>query len=111
MKPLKSRKVGEAWVVELEGSVDAQSAPELKAAMQVHAGNGGAKLVVNLQGVEYMDSSGLGMLLSTLKRVRYEGGDVRIFGVRGQVEELFKLTRMDRIFDIRDDEADALTGI
>lgn len=57
-------------------------------------------LVLNLSGLEYVDSSGLGVLISIHKRCLQKGGKMVISGLRGMVDDLFKLTRLDLVFNI-----------
>ena len=57
-------------------------------------------LVLNLSGLEYVDSSGLGVLISIHKRCLQKGGKMVVSGLRGMVDDLFKLTRLDLVFNI-----------
>lgn len=67
-------------------------------------------VILDLSALKFMDSTGLGVLVSTLKILKGER-DLVIFGIKGMVLELFKLTRMDRIFIIADSLEDALSKI
>lgn len=58
------------------------------------------KIAVDLSGVRFMDSSGLGSLLSCLRLVASHDGDLKLFGMRDNVRALFELVRMHRIFEI-----------
>jgi anti-sigma B factor antagonist len=57
-------------------------------------------LTLDLAGLDYVDSSGLGVLISIHKRCLQKGGKMTITGLRGMVEELFKLTRLDLVFNV-----------
>lgn len=57
-------------------------------------------LTLDLSGLDYVDSSGLGVLISIHKRCLQKGGKMTITGLRGMVEELFKLTRLDLVFNV-----------
>jgi anti-anti-sigma factor len=57
-------------------------------------------LLINLKNVEQMDSSGLGCLVSSLRKIREVGGEMALCSVSGQVTELFELTNVNRIFKI-----------
>lgn len=57
-------------------------------------------LTIDLSGLEYVDSSGLGVLISIHKRCLQKGGKMVITGLRGMVEELFRLTRLDLVFNV-----------
>ncbi|MBK4735399.1 STAS domain-containing protein [Noviherbaspirillum pedocola] len=87
----------------LDGSV----APAFKGAMQELIGRGEKRLVLDLEGVDFMDSSGLGAMVSVLKALGGTGA-LAVCNVRGGVLSLFKLTRMDKVFAIADTREDAL---
>jgi len=61
---------------------------------------GAVNLTFDLSGLTYIDSSGLGVLISLHKRCLQKGGRMVITGLRGMVEELFKLTRLDLVFNV-----------
>ncbi|GDX41239.1 anti-sigma factor antagonist [Armatimonadota bacterium] len=67
----------------------------------------GGKFVIDLQSLTFMDSSGVGALLSCLRQVNEQGGDVRLCGVQKPVKVLFQLIRMSRVFDICDSVKEA----
>jgi anti-sigma B factor antagonist len=75
--------------------------------MAVLINQGTNQVVMDLSAVKFMDSTGLGSLVSVLKLL---GGkrDLILCGVKGMLQDLFKLTRMDRVFVIVDTEADAV---
>lgn len=84
-------------VIRPEGRLNMSVAPDLRDQLHglVEAGN--TKVVVDLSGVEAIDSSGLGALISGLKAARQEGGDLRIAGAGDQVTSVLELTNLDRI--------------
>jgi anti-sigma B factor antagonist len=59
--------------------------------------DGRARIVVDLSGTEFIDSSGLGALVSCLKKARQAGGDLRIAGPTQQAQTVFRLTNLDRV--------------
>jgi anti-sigma B factor antagonist len=59
-----------------------------------------SNMTLDLSGLDYIDSSGLGMLISIHKRCLQQGGRMTISGLRGMVEELFTLTRLDLVFNV-----------
>jgi len=73
------------------------NAPRLTAVVDQLIASGGPRIVVDLSGTEFIDSSGLGALVSSLKKARQAGGDLRIAGLAPQVQAVFKLTNLDRI--------------
>jgi anti-sigma B factor antagonist len=66
------------------------------------------KILLNLSGLEQLDSSGIGQLVSALTSARKQGADVRLLNPVGPVRQVLKMTKLDSIFDIRFDEALAL---
>lgn len=69
---------------------------------------GHRRVVMDLSPVGFMDSAGLGAMLSAFKAVRAEGGQFKIFGLSKEVKALFELVRMHRLFEIYDDKESAL---
>lgn len=90
--------------------LDASVAPAFKAQVVDLVGAGERRLVVDLAGVDFLDSSGLGALVSILKALGTQG-TMAVCGARGGVLSLFKLTRMDKVFAIDDDRQAALARL
>jgi len=82
-------------------NLDASNAASYKKAFG-QARDKNLKIVVDLSAVEFVDSSGLGALLSCLRDLHTDGGDMKLFGVQKPVRVLFELVRMHRVFDIHD---------
>jgi len=95
-------------VVELEGRFDATSSEETKAGFRELIDEGHVNVVVNLSGITFMDSSGLGVLVSSLRYAVVQGGDVRLAEVPEYCRSIFELTRLTRVFDINESEQEAL---
>ena len=85
-----------------ETRLDASIAPEFKAAMEEIISSGNNQLIIDISQLSFMDSSSLGAMVSVLKKISATGKMV-VFGASGTVLELFKLTRMDRIFTLTND--------
>jgi len=85
-----------------ETRLDASVAPEFKAAMEDIISSGNNQLILDISQLSFMDSSSLGAMVAVLKQIGGTGKMV-ILGASGTVLELFKLTRMDRIFTLTDD--------
>jgi anti-sigma B factor antagonist len=90
-----------------EPRIDAVRAPVLKQMLLTACEAGETRIAIDLNFVEFMDSSGLGALVSVLKSIGARG-DLVLFGVKGLVGDLFKMTRMNRVFVIADDELSAI---
>ncbi|HOW97183.1 MAG TPA: STAS domain-containing protein [Kiritimatiellia bacterium] len=94
-------RMGQAWVIEVGGRVDAAGAALLEAHCQQGLGRGETRLVVDLAGVDFMASAGLRALLSLAKKVKPKGKLV-ISGARGPVKEIFDLAGFTTILPICD---------
>jgi anti-sigma B factor antagonist len=68
-------------------------------------------LFVDLSGVVYIDSSGLATLIEAMQRVQAYGGHLGLFGIRGNVENIFHIARLDQVFRIFPDKATALNAL
>ena len=68
----------------------------------------GDKVVIDLSSVRFVDSSGLGAMLSCLRQMTAKGGDLKLSGMSKQVRATFELVRMHRIFDIFDTSEEAM---
>ena len=93
-------KVGDVAVVEIPvDELDASNTGELKhdIAPVLEANT---KLVIDLSRLRFVDSSGLGAMLSCLRQLTAKGGDLKLSGMQKQVRAVFELVRMHRIFDI-----------
>ncbi len=84
-------------VIPKEPRIDASMAKTFKEKMAGLIGEGPASMVIDMSGVEFVDSSGLGVLVSVLKQVGNRG-EVKLSGVRDGVLSLLELTRLDKVF-------------
>lgn len=95
-------------VVALGGEVDVYTSPRVKQEI-VNLLNGGTpKMVVDLSGVEYLDSTGLGVLIGGLKRARERDGDLKLVCDNTRILRIFEITGLTKIFDIYRTTSDAL---
>lgn len=86
------------------GALDMVSGPVLRDELHAHIQSGSSRLVVDLSGVELIDSAGLSALISGLKAARQAGGSLRIAHPSKQVRHLLKLTNLDRVLGPYDSE-------
>ena len=87
-------------VVSVFGEVDVATAPELKERLTGLVNEGRVKLVLDLSGVDFLDSTGLGMIVSALKRARTHGGDLRIVCTESRITRLFEITGLDKALTV-----------
>jgi len=94
----------DSYVVELGGEIDVYTSPKVKDAITELIDQGHYNLVISLEKVRYIDSTGLGVLIGGLKRVREHGGSVNLVCTNPQIRKIFDITGLVRIFGIFDDE-------
>ena len=87
-------------LIQLNGRLDAKSSERVKAALQALADQDQAKIIIDLEGVPFIDSSGLAALVSGLRMVRERGGIIVLSGAQSQAQIVFRLTMLDRVFAI-----------
>ncbi|MEJ7928849.1 STAS domain-containing protein [Ramlibacter sp. AN1015] len=104
------RHDGVAVIAPRRARLDAAAAPSFRKEALELIEQGERRLIVDLSAVEFVDSSGLGALVSILKALGARG-EMAVYGARGSVVALFKLTRMDRVFDILPDRQAALARL
>ena len=97
-------------IVSIEGQLIVGNRQELKTLIQEGLDRGERKFMIDCTQTGYIDSSGLGALVSLAKKVRELGGDLRIVGLNEDLRSLFELTKLDTLFHISPTAAEALTG-
>src|ERR1700723_3551748 len=73
-------------------------------------GKGQKKILLNLGEVSYIDSSGIGELVSAFTTVRNQGGELKLLNLTKKVHDLLQITKLYTVFDVRDDEASAIAS-
>lgn len=105
------RMAGSTTILDLEGPlVLGPPQQELRQVVEEVVGNGARRLAINLTGVSYMDSSGIGELVRVFTKLRKEGGRSILFAPNKQVMMLLKMVRLDTVLEIVGDEAAALAS-
>lgn len=97
-------------VVDVEGQLIVGNRQELKAKVLEELDNGERKFVIDFSRTGYIDSSGLGVLVSLSKKIREQGGELRLSSLNEDLRTLFELTKLDTLFRIADSREDALEG-
>jgi anti-sigma B factor antagonist len=107
----KVRKVeGLTCVIDISGDVTAASEPALMSAYEEAAQQGARRLVLNFSSLQYMNSGGIGMLVTLLIRANRQHQPLAAYGLSAHYREIFELTRLDEAITIYDDERSALAG-
>jgi anti-sigma B factor antagonist len=108
---IEAQTMGEVLVVKLyEIRLDSYVATEFRDEMDKYSKQGNSQIVLDLSEVEFVDSSGLGAIVTTQKRLGAER-DLVICGANDPVTRLFKLARLDKIFQIVTDQDEALAAL
>jgi anti-sigma B factor antagonist len=88
-------------VLAVSGEIDAFTSPRLRERLTEMMDDGHFRLVVDLEGVEFMDSTGLGVLVACLKRAKEHGGDLSLVCTGPQILRVLSITGLDRVFEVR----------
>ncbi|MFQ5878537.1 MAG: STAS domain-containing protein [Acidobacteriota bacterium] len=106
-----ARHHGNVTVLDLSGKITiGEGDLRLREAVSALLEEGRLRIVLNLQGVSYMDSAGIGELVACYKRARDKGAVLKLLNPSGKVQDLLVLTRLQEIFEIFRDEREALTS-
>jgi anti-sigma B factor antagonist len=98
-------------VVDVEGQLIVGNRQELKQKILEELEGGERKFVIDFANTGYIDSSGLGVLVSLSKKIREQGGELRLAALNEDLKTLFELTKLDTLFKIADTRAQALEGL
>jgi anti-sigma B factor antagonist len=97
-------------IVAVQGEVDIATAPKLREKLVELASQGAQKVVVDLDGVEFLDSTGLGVLIGGMKRLRGLDGDLTLVCTQPRILKVFEITGLNRAFTIHDSVDAAVAG-
>jgi len=100
----------ELTVCHVDGEININSSPDIKKAFDKLISKKTPKIIVNLAKVTYVDSSGLATLVEILKNMRSYGGKLRLTNMSAKIKSLFEITKLEKLFEIMADEADALVN-
>ena len=99
-----------AAVIDLSGDVDASAEDALNAAYAEATGTGSNTVVLNFEGTEYINSTGIALIVALLAQARASQVEVKAFGLSDHYREIFEITRLADFMTIADDEQRALSG-
>lgn len=104
---LDVRTVDSHSVVDVKGEIDVYTAPKLREKLIELVSDGSYNVVVNLEGVDFLDSTGLGVLVGALKRVKAHDGSLSLVCTQDKILKIFKITGLTKVFPIHDSVEDA----
>jgi len=107
---IKQRQAGDVAILDLDGEVRmGESAGVLRSAIRGLVASGSTKILLNLAGVKYIDSSGIGELIANYTTVGREG-QLKLLNLTKKVQDLLVITKLLTVFDVYDNEAEALSS-
>ena len=106
---LSSRAVDGVTIVDCSGRITlGEGSVVLRDSIKDLLGKGQKKILLNLGDVNYIDSSGIGELVSAFTTVRNQGGELKLLNLTKKVHDLLQITKLYTVFDVKDDEASAV---
>lgn len=104
-----SRRVDGVTIMDLSGRITlGEGSVVLRDQIRDLLGKGEKKILLNLGDVTYIDSSGIGELVSAFTTVRNQGGELKLLNLTKKVHDLLQITKLYTVFDVKDDEASAV---
>ena|SRR5436309_6877246 len=108
---IRERQAGDVTILDLEGKITiGEGSVSLRSAIRRLIEEGKKKILLNLAGVGYVDSSGIGELVSSYTTINREGGQLKLLKLTQKIKDLLTITKLLTVFDVYDDEAEALNS-
>ncbi len=106
-----TRQVDGVTIVDLSGRITlGEGSVVLRDTIKDLLGKGAKHILLNLGDVSYIDSSGIGELVSAFTSVRNQGGELKLLNLTKKVHDLLQITKLYTVFDVKDDEATAIAA-
>jgi anti-sigma B factor antagonist len=106
-----SRSLGDICILEIEGEIDAEHSAQLKSAIAKARKDLRKHFILDFNRVSFIDSTGLGVLISLMRHLRENGGELRITGIVDEVRSIFEITRLFKVFELCATVEDAVQDI
>lgn len=97
-------------IVNVVGEVDVFTAPKLREQLIALVDSGQNNIIVGLEGVDFLDSTGLGVLVAGLKRVKSRNGSLSVVCTKDRILKIFRITGLTKVFPIHDSAEAAISG-
>jgi anti-sigma B factor antagonist len=104
------KKQNDVTIIDVEGQLIVGNRQELKQKVLEELEGGGRRFLIDFSGTGNIDSSGLGVLVSLSKKIREQGGELRLANLNEDLRTLFELTKLDTLFNIADSRDAALSA-
>jgi anti-sigma B factor antagonist len=106
---LNTRQVGDVTVVDLAGRITlGEGSSTMRDALRDLLAKGNKKILLNLGEVSYIDSSGIGELVSAFTTVTNQGGQLKLLGLNKRIKDLLQITKLYTVFEVHDEESAAV---
>lgn len=106
---ISTRQVGDVTVVDVSGRITlGEGSSALRDVLRDLTAKGNKKILLNLSEVSYIDSSGIGELVSGFTSVSNQGGTLKLLGLTKRVKDLLQITKLYTVFDVHEEEAHAI---
>lgn len=106
---IRYKDVGDVNVVSFAGRIIYDTEEVVKKELEKIIKSKAQKVVFNLADLTYINSSGLGLLINVLKQVRAQSGDIKLSNLRPELSELFRITSLNSVFEIFNEESEAIS--
>lgn len=108
---IKERQAGDVIVLDLDGKITiGEGSVALRSAVRRLVEENKKKILLNLAGVGYVDSSGIGELVSSFSSVSREGGQLKLLNLTQKIQDLLAITKLLTVFDVYEDELSAVSA-
>ena len=109
---IKTRKANDVLILDMSGRLTiGEPVLLLRETLRAHVNGGARSVILNLADVAYIDSSGLGELVSAYTTIRNKQGDVKLLKLTSKAKDLLQMTKLLTVFDTYDDEAKAIAAL
>ncbi|HTQ87347.1 MAG TPA: STAS domain-containing protein [Candidatus Solibacter sp.] len=106
-----NRDIGDATVVDISGRITlGEGSAALRTMVRQLLDHGRKQIILNLADVNYIDSSGIGELVSSFTAVKKEGGELKLLNLTKKVHDLLLITKLFTVFDVHNDERKAVSS-
>lgn len=108
---IRERQAGDVTVLDMDGRITiGEGSVALRTSVRKLLEEGKKKILLNLAGVSYIDSSGIGELVSSFTTIKNAGGQLKLLSLTQKLQDLLTITKLLTVFDVYDTEAEALSS-
>ena len=108
---IRERQAGDVTVLDLDGKITiGEGSVAVRSAIRRLLEDGKKKILLNLAGVGYIDSSGIGELVSSFSTINRDGGQLKLLNLTQKIQDLLAITKLLTVFDVYDEESVALNS-